>query len=253
MQKNETQATLKPLLTRAEIREIDRITIEEFCLPGVVLMENAGRNAATAILRFIGHLPDERFVIVAGSGNNGGDGLVIARHLEAAGANVRVLLAAEADRFKGDAATNLMVVKRSGIPLTCLAGHPVSAWHEALADATCVIDALLGTGTNGPARGDIVIAINSIVAWADRSSIHRVIAIDLPSGLDCDTGKSLGPCVRATRTLTFVAAKAGFTTSEARRLTGQVERLDIGAPRAVLARFGITGGEILSTREEGCD
>jgi len=228
-----------PSLTRAEVRELDRIAIEEFGLPGIVLMENAGRNAASAILRTVGTLAAERLVIAVGPGNNGGDGLVIARHLERAGADVQVVLAAAADRFRGDAATNLRVVERSGIRLTCLAGHQVEAWQKALADATCVIDALLGTGAVGPARGDVAMAISSIVAWADRAPAHRVIAVDLPSGLDCDTGRPLGPCVRATRTLTFVGAKLGFAAAGADQFTGPVEELDIGAPRAVLARFGL--------------
>jgi NAD(P)H-hydrate epimerase len=231
-----------PLLTRDEVRELDRMAIEEFGLPGLVLMENAGRNAAAAILQTVGPLAAERLVVVVGPGNNGGDGLVIARHLELAGVPIHVVLAAAADRFRGDAATNLRVVERSGIQLTCLAGQSASVWQEVLGSATCVIDALLGTGAVGPARGDVAMAISSIVAWADRAPDHRVIAIDLPSGLDCDTGRPLGPCVRATRTLTFVAAKLGFAAAGADQFTGPVEELDIGAPRAVLARFGLLGG-----------
>ena len=253
MSKIEIRTSRMPLLTRAQVREIDRIAIEEFGLPGLVLMENAGRNAAAAILGTVGSLVGERLIIVVGPGNNGGDGLVIARHLECAGADVRVLLAAAADRFRGDAATNLRVVERSGTPLTCLAGQPASAWQEALADATCVIDALLGTGAIGPARGDVATAIGSIVAWAEEASARRVIAIDLPSGLDCDTGRPLGYCVCATLTLTFVASKSGFSTAEAGRFTGRVEQLDIGAPRALLARFGILGGAVPSAAEEDCD
>lgn len=223
-------------LSRAQAREIDRLTIESFGLPGIVLMENAGRNAATAIRQFAIPETDQRFVILAGRGNNGGDGLVIARHLDNAGLSVRVLLAAEPGRFAGDAAVNLAVLERSGIPLACLATGGAAAWGEALADATVLVDALLGTGASGPARGPVAAAIAAIARRSTHEPRPRVVAIDLPSGLDCDTGRPLGPCVRADLTLSFVAAKVGFAAAGAADYLGEVHVLDIGEPRKVLAQ-----------------
>lgn len=229
-------------LTRADVRSVDQLALEVYGLPGIVLMENAGRNATAAVLQQVEDLTGERFVIAVGPGNNGGDGLVMARHLDNAGAAVQVVLAAAPERFRGDAAVNLRVVERAGIPLTCLAGATATAWQAAVAKATCLIDALLGTGATGPARGDVAQAITAIVARRAEPPAPRIIAIDLPSGLDCDTGKPLGPCVAADVTLSFVAAKIGFSAPGAARLTGRVEVLDIGVPRSLLARFGLAAG-----------
>lgn len=225
-------------LTRAQAREIDRLTIESLGLPGIVLMENAGRGAAAAIRQFTAPDTGQRFVILVGRGNNGGDGLVIARHLDNAGLSVRVLLAAAPERFAGDAAVNLAVLERSGIPLDCLAAGGAAAWGEALADATVLVDALLGTGASGPARGPVATAIDAIARRSTHEPRPRVVAIDLPSGLDCDTGRPLGPCVRADLTLSFVAAKVGFTAAGAADYLGKVQSLDIGVPRVVLVQVG---------------
>jgi len=226
-------------LTRVDVRSVDQLAIDTYGLPGIVLMENAGRNATAALIRQIKDLAAEQFVIAVGPGNNGGDGLVMARHLDNAGAAVRVVLAAAPERFQGDALVNLRVVERSDIPLTCLAGATAAAWQAALASATYLIDALLGTGATGPARGGVAQAITAIVACRAEPPVPRVIAIDLPSGLDCDTGEPLGPCVMADATLSFVAAKIGFSEPEAASLTGRVEVLDIGVPRKLLSSFKI--------------
>jgi len=227
------------LLTRAAAREIDRQAIEAFGLPGLVLMENAGRNAAAEIRQFAVPDRDQVFLILVGPGNNGGDGLVIARHLDNAGLAVRVVVAAEPARFRGDAAVNLRVVERSGIRLDWLgdadAADLFPRLRDLLAGGTVVVDALLGTGATAAARGRIAVAITAVTAWRAEQPHRRVVAIDLPSGLDCDTGAALGPCVHADLTVSFVAAKAGFATPAAVALLGEVRTVDIGVPRAVLA------------------
>lgn len=222
-------------LTRAEVREVDRLAIEEYGLPGILLMENAGANTA----RLLESLRIEGSVALAcGPGNNGGDGFVIARHLDAAGHAVRLLLACAADRCRGDAALNLRVAERAGLPIDVLAEADRGAWDRALAGAAWVVDALLGTGASGPPRGSVATAIAAIDAA--RAAGARVLAVDLPSGLDCDTGQVAGACVRADATATFVAAKAGFDRPGAAAFTGTVHVLGIGVPRALLARFGLT-------------
>ena len=150
-------------LSRAKVREVDAVAMDEYSLPGIVLMENAGRNASEAIVRLFDSISGQDVVVVVGSGNNGGDGLVIARYLELAGAKVRVVLAAPPQRFRGDSLTNLEIINRSGIDQVCLAGAVAERWQNALLSATCVIDAILGTGATGAARGDSKVAIESLL------------------------------------------------------------------------------------------
>jgi NAD(P)H-hydrate epimerase len=224
-------------LSRAKVREVDAVAMDEYSLPGIVLMENAGRNASEAIVRLFDSISGQDVVVVVGSGNNGGDGLVIARYLELAGAKVRVVLAAP--RFRGDSLTNLEIINRSGIDLVCLAGAVAERWQNALLSATCVIDAILGTGTTGAARGDSKVAIKSLLGRMKIDPRPRVISIDVPSGFDCDRGVPCGPCVCANETLTFVASKQGFMTIDAKRYTGRIQIIDIGVPQIVRNRFGL--------------
>lgn len=223
-----------PALTRAEVRNVDRRAIEDFGLPGIVLMENAGRNAA-ALLHAIA--PAAPITIVCGRGNNGGDGFVMARHLELAGHAVQILLAGDPAGITGDAAVNHRVAVAAGMPIVLMEAAPAAEWDEALARAEWIVDALLGTGATGPARG----ATATVIAAIDRARTAgaRVFAVDLPSGLDCDSGQPLGPCVRADVTGTFVARKIGFDRPAAAEFTGVVHVLDIGAPRRLLADLGL--------------
>jgi len=216
---------MKPL-TRAEVREVDRRAIEEFGLPGIVLMENAGRNAALLLHE---RAPAARVAIVCGKGNNAGDGFVIARHLANLGHDVRLLLACDPAEYRGDAAINWHVVEKMGIRADRLVDASQQAWERALAGADWIVDALLGTGATGAPRGAIATAIEAVNAVATRD--HAVVfAVDLPSGLDCDTGEAPGLCIRAALTGTFVALKVGFERPSAAEWLGEVRVLDIGAP-----------------------
>jgi len=224
-------------LTRAEVRDVDRAAIEDFGLPGIALMENAGRNAAHLLHGLGGPGP---VAIACGRGNNGGDGFVIARHLENLGHDVRLLLACDPAGLAGDAAVNHRVVERAGIPLTCLAAADRAMWERAVAEAGWIVDALLGTGATGIVRGPVAVAIDAINAVRDAAAGKtRVFAVDLPSGMDCDAGTPLGTCVRADVTGTFVSRKSGFDVPGADRFTGAVHVLDIGVPRALLRRIGL--------------
>ncbi len=213
-------------LTRAEVRNIDRIAIEQYGLPGVVLMENAGRNAAALLLSTGITGP---VVICCGKGNNGGDGFVIARHLDNAGINVRILLACDPSEYQDDAAINLCVVQSARLPLRRIPTAALDQWQHELQSAEWIVDALLGTGATGGVREPYGTAINAI-----NTSGRKVFAVDLPSGMDADTGQPLGECVRATRTVTFVARKIGFDQPGAEQWTGPVDVVDIGVPRALL-------------------
>lgn len=220
-------------LTRAEVREVDRLAIQEYGVPGVVLMENAGAGAAR-LIEAAGI--DGPVVIVCGKGNNGGDGFVIGRHLDAAGHSVRLLLACDRDAISGDARVNLEIAERSGLEIRSLATADQDQWQARLTGASWLVDALLGTGASGPPSGAVATAIAAINAVRIRGGV-KVGAIDLPSGMDCDTGAALGACVRADMTATFVAPKRGFEAPSAAAMTGTVHVVSIGAPRAVLEPF----------------
>jgi NAD(P)H-hydrate epimerase len=213
--------------TAAQIRQVDERAIREFAIPSIVLMENAGRGAADRIrMRW----PAARFGVLCGAGNNGGDGLVIARHLEAAGCRVQVVLLAEPTKLSQDTRINWEICRRVGLPLT-IDLQPDAEWMRQWFDGCDVIvDAMLGTGAKGTPRSPYREAIEISADLPDKSRV----AIDLPTGMDADTGQAAEPCFRADLTLTFVAPKLGFIRPEAARLTGDVEVLPIGVPRVLL-------------------
>lgn len=215
-------------LSRDEVRAIDRRAIEEYGVPGVVLMENAGRGAAELLLSLGVSGP---VVICAGKGNNGGDGYVIARHLDNAGCSVKVLLFARPEELTGDAAINYHIIACSGVPITVQPAE--EAIRAELSSAAWIVDALFGTGLTGAVRAPF----DRVIAAINESG-KPVLAVDIPSGLDCDTGQPLGPCVRATHTVTFVAQKKGFANAAAKEWVGQVHVCGIGAPRPLLLREG---------------
>lgn len=220
-------------LSRDEVRNVDRVAIEQYGLPGVVLMENAACGCVDWLteLGIAG-----RVVICAGRGNNGGDGFVIARHLENAGHDVRVLLFAEHSAVRGDAAVNLHVLQEAGTPLRCLSNAQVDAGEvrSELDGTEWIVDALLGTGTRGSLRDPFSTVISEINATAARK-----MAIDLPSGLDCDSGLPIDAAsplaVRADFTATFVARKLGFREPASREFTGEIRVIDIGVPRVMFS------------------
>ena len=235
-------------LTREQVRAVDLQAIEDYSLPGIVLMENAGRNAAQLLhaLASAGTMPAPRRVAIAcGRGNNGGDGFVIARHLENLGAEIKLLLACDPAAYRGDAAVNHAVAVRAGIAIEPLESAPLEAWSAALAGSDWIVDALLGTGSSGAPRGAVATAIRAINLarhpHSPGSPPGKIFAVDIPSGLDCDTGLAAGECVRADATATFVARKIGFDAPGASAFTGAVHVLDIGVPRRLLEATGAEG------------
>lgn len=222
-------------LTREQVRDLDRRAADGFGLPGLILMENAGRGCAELLMRLN---PDRKPVVVlCGPGNNGGDGFVMARHLDNRGWPVAVLAVLSDRQHAPDAAANFNVVHDAGIPFTQQHpdhfGDPQRAFVRRTLDAAgWVVDALFGTGLSRPLGPPF----DEIVAMANAAG-NPVLAVDLPSGLDCDTGEPLGPTVRAAHTATFVAPKRGFLNPAARAWTGEVHVIDIGAPRVLVDEY----------------
>jgi NAD(P)H-hydrate epimerase len=218
-------------LNRKEVRALDRRAIEEFAVPGVVLMENAGRGAVEVLISLGCGGP---VIIGCGKGNNGGDGFVIARHLDNRGIPVRVLLFAHPDHLTGDAAVNYKIIARAGLKILIHDEEELNqnVIETEFANAEWVVDALFGTGLTGSLRKPF----DGVIAGINNSKAH-VLAVDIPSGLDCDTGQPLGPTVRAEHTVTFVAEKKGFANPEAKKWTGRVHVVEIGAPRQLIEEF----------------
>ena len=214
-------------LSRDATRSIDRRAIEDFGLSGLVLMENAGRGCVDVLCRLGCRGP---VAVVCGKGNNAGDGFVIARHLDLRGIAVKVLLLGSPAELRGDAAANNAIAVKSQLPIVDLSEAWDAARFEAeLAGAEWIVDALLGTGATGAPRPPWDDAIRRLNA-----SPARKLAVDLPSGLDCDTGIPAEPTFRADHTCTFVARKIGFVNSAATEYLGTVHVLDIGAPRKLV-------------------
>lgn len=259
-----------PVLTRAQMRAFDKYAIESCHVPGVVLMENAGRGAADVLSAMIQehackpkrrgtsealsararlfpvrHVKspgqpatyplEARVVVVCGTGNNGGDGFVVARHLLARGAEVEVFLAGRSEKVTGEARINHdAYIDLGGLFFELPPDSSLDPLHSALNRADFVIDAIFGTGLDRPIAGylaDVIAAINEAPA--------RRVALDIPSGLDADSGAPLGVVVRADDTVTFAHLKIGMLTPEGARLAGNVHVVDLGVPDPpILAHVG---------------
>ena len=222
------------VVTAAEMRQIDQDTIEGIGIPGIVLMETAGSAIVRAIEQ---HYPTcQRIGIFAGKGNNGGDGIVIARQLAHIGRDVRLFLVSPPDSFTGEAQTNLQIAKNLGLPIEEILGEKeewkrgsVEAWKCLMANCELLVDAILGTGLRGSVRDPIAAVINAINRLPT-----PILSVDLPSGLDADTGHPLGTSVRADRTVTIGLPKRGLLMHPGAELAGKLEVVDIGFPEQVV-------------------
>ena len=208
-----------------EIREYDRIFIEEMGIPGVVLMENAGRGAANIII--MKYWDKKSAAVVCGKGNNGGDGYVVARHLTCTGFSVDVYIFAKEEEIRGDAKINLDIIRKMGLSI-----KDAGQWSpDDLESHDIIIDGLLGTGITGSLRDDfrdLIDAMNRLGC--------PIIALDIPSGMNGDTGEIFGAAIKAERTITFALPKIGFFKGDAKKYTGEIHLVDIGITPAVIKR-----------------
>jgi NAD(P)H-hydrate epimerase len=230
---------LPRVVTAAEMQAVDKYTIETLSLTGRVLMENAGRAVFAAIRERWAPLPGKRAIVLCGKGNNGGDGFVVARYLREAGVNCEIGLVGSAGELRGDAAANYLVLTRLGYPVREI------QFLETLPDlrqADLIIDALLGTGVRGPLQG----LMAQIVTRVNESN-HPVIAIDLPTGMNADTGEVAGPCVQARLTVTIGCRKQGLLFTPGREFAGELIVAEIGFPEMAFRQAAVEMNAKLAT------
>jgi NAD(P)H-hydrate epimerase len=222
------------LVTSEEMREIDRRAIEDYGIPGIVLMENAGRAVAEAAEKLLGDSAlSARVVVICGRGNNGGDGFVAARHLSNRAIDVDIYLLAAMDDLTGEAATNCLIAREMNLPI--IENPEQEQLEAALESADLVIDAILGTGVSGEVHGAAGGAIEAI-----NESAALVLAVDIPSGISGDTGAVLGDAVVADWTLTFGLPKIGHYCHPGRAHCGRIEVVDISLPAELITDAALT-------------
>ena len=219
------------VMSRDEVRAFDAWAINELGIPGVVLMENVGRSCAELIKKELARVSNPKVCIFCGTGNNGGDGYVIARHLLNSGFEVVVVMCGDRNKVKGDTKINLDILEGLGQSIEQLNlddGNIPGRVKTFAAGADMLVDGLFGTGLNGQLSDEYKQLIESI------NSQHRpILAVDIPSGLDCDAGEPLGAAIRASYTVTFAAVKKGFRASKtATAYTGEIFVASIGVEPA---------------------
>lgn len=221
------------LVTAGEMRTLDQTAINEYGIPGMVLMENAGLAVVDVIKdHFSGKLKGTRILILVGKGNNGGDGLVVARHLSNAGCDVKVFLLCKPEELQGDAAANWQIVRRMKIRYQLiLTERDLNLVKVGLIYTELVVDAIFGTGFKGTVQGTIA-KLMEIVNEAKKP----VVAVDLPSGAEADTGCVRGACIKATYTVTFGLPKIGLVLEPAARQVGQMVVGDISMPQELIRK-----------------
>jgi len=217
-----------PSVTAAQMAEVDRAAVEELGISTEMLMENAARQVALACREVLGSVEGRRIVCLAGTGNNGGDALAAARRLRGWGADVRCVMVRGSDRSHRDLNKRQRdILVRIGIAIA-------SAEAARFDDAELIVDGLLGYSVRGAPRGDV----EPLIREADRSRVP-IVAIDLPSGLDPDSGEPLGVAIRAAVTVTLALPKVGLLGTSSRNLVGALLLADIGIPAVAYQRFGI--------------
>jgi NAD(P)H-hydrate epimerase len=224
-------------LSTEQVRSVDAWAARTLGLPGIILMENAGRSVAEVLTSLVATPPEKPVLILCGPGNNGGDGLVMARHLHGAGWPVFVVLGCEPDAYKGDALFHCQILFHCGI-----AWERASVFFEALKASSAiwdgyswVVDALFGTGL----KRALISPFFDWVEAVNRSGLP-VLSVDLPSGLDGDTGQPLGTAIRATHTVAMVALRMGFAEPRAKEFLGTTHVASIGLPAWEMTSGGPT-------------
>src|SRR5439155_6770526 len=213
-------------VTAEEMRRIDDVTIREFQVDVLMLMENAGRASASLARRMLrGTIFGKRVACLVGGGNNGGDGMVAARHLANWGTDVEVIVGTAKDRMKSVPLRQLHILEKMGVPIL--------STEYALRDCELLIDGLIGYGLEGNPRDRIAMIIKDANA-----SGRPILGLDLPSGMNATTGEAYDPCIKATTTLTLALPKTGFLAPGALPYVGDLYLADISIPRKVYQSYG---------------
>ena len=227
-------------LTREQAQQLDRRAVDGFGMSGLILMENAGRGVADWLREL--NPNREQVTILCGPGNNGGDGFVIARHLDNHGWPVHVLVLAKANPgTPTDADANFDILYAAGIPFTQYnpehLGEPQFQHLQSKLQPPkgWIVDALFGTGLSRALASPYAAIVDTV-----NQSQQHILAVDIPSGMDCDTGEPLGPTIRASHTATFAGLKKGFLNEASQAYIGEVKVIDIGVPRVLLQEFEST-------------
>jgi NAD(P)H-hydrate epimerase len=219
-------------VTREEMRELDRKAIEVYEIPGIILMENAGRNVAEEVYKMTDTQNKIKVAVLCGKGNNGGDGFVVARHLHNCGITVGVFLVAKiSDIVKdADAGTNLKILLNMKIAIReILLNTEMNNILMELCSYDIIVDALFGTGLSGDVREPFKMLIDGV------NNLNRpIVSVDIPSGLDCNNGNILGTAMKATKTVTFAAGKRGFYLGNGPLHTGEIIVTDICIPKELI-------------------
>jgi len=228
---------VKPVLSRAEVRELDRRATAEAGIPSLELMERAGRGATELLFA---RFPEARCVVVAcGAGNNGGDGFVVARRLRDAGRDARVVFVGDLARLRGDALANHQVFVAAGGSVSTVDEQSSAALEQALTAADLVVDALFGTGLDRDLAG----IFRTVIERLNATALPK-LALDLPSGIDADTGMPHGLALHADVTATFAATKRGLTTPSGAAHAGEVVVVSLGIPAELEQRLGYAAEEL---------
>ena len=219
------------VVTAQQMREIDKTAIEEWKIPGVVLMENAGINVLSTMEDYFGDLKGFKVTIIAGKGNNGGDGCVVARHLKNRGGIPQIILLAEKEKIKGDARINLDTVLKGGVEVFEVSNREMfnARIRKIIKESDIIVDAILGTGLSEAARGFYA----NVIEYLNELDTP-IVSIDLPSGLSSDTGEIKGPSVMADVTVTLCLPKISLVSYPAAHFAGYVEVGDIGIPEKII-------------------
>lgn len=216
------------ILSRDQVREFDRISVRRIGIPSIILMENAARAAADVLCQCS---TNPNAVILCGPGNNGGDGLAIARHLHLRKWHCSVVLLFETEKLKGDAKVNYQILQKTKVPISDGLRLSPEEFEQKLNGTDWIIDAILGTGAKPPLRSPMA----EFVQIANRQTARRM-AIDISTGLDCDQqndGQENGVIFKADLTVTFVAQKPVMATATGIAHSGAIKVVDIGAPPEV--------------------
>ncbi|WP_042454919.1 bifunctional ADP-dependent NAD(P)H-hydrate dehydratase/NAD(P)H-hydrate epimerase [Neobacillus dielmonensis] len=227
---------------KKDMQKMDEYTMRELGLPGIVLMENAG---AKVVEEIVTNAPcaKPRVIILAGGGNNGGDGFVIARRLADLGWNLLLCLLVNPERIKGDAKVHYEAYAKRNLPIFYLEGPNIKLLQAELGQADIIVDAILGTGVNGPVKQQFNQVISMVNEYSGRKLI---ISVDIPSGLNSDTGEASGTAIKADRTVTFVFPKKGFFLQDGPMHVGEWKAVDISVPPSSAKELGLDMPKIIT-------